>query len=1524
MKKFQFCCIVIVTISIIMCNTWVYARPIYVNENAAGNNNGSSWQNAYTDLQSAFSQADGVLYTQIWVAAGKYVPGTEASDTFQLTNNVAVYGGFAGTESNLDQRDWTLNYSILSGDIGRDDWYYDMDEQNTHIVDYKKTLVYRQNAFSVVTCRNVSSTAVLDGFYIVSGIAVEYDESLEQNYYERYFPQNIAGGGIYCINSSPVFKHLTISGSVALAGAGIYCYNSEPDIDKVTILKNYSHYIHSAPSLGDGAGIFFESYDVIKSPNLCNIIITENDSEWYGGGIYCSNTNLKLTNVEIFKNTAKNGGGIYCSSNIEMYNVKIFENSAEGDGGGICFIGRASTIFNNVMILQNTASRGGGIYCGGWQNQLSLNNVNISENVSSEFGGGIFCEQSMLNQSNVLISNNQAVNGGGIYMIAGCELGFSSSEKCSIFDNQAGLGSDIYNTSQSDPNKIILETFSVLHPTPFHVYPQDHLTFDIQKAKYEQISSDLYVSPKGDDSNRGTSPDSPFKNINHALSVILADKTNPRVIYLDGGTYSPETGTVFPVSMVSYVTLSGKGAEKTILDANHTFGVLHVESAQNVCIKDVKIINGNSVISHPFGGGINCFNSNLILNNLIISGNRSRFDGGGISLLNSSSFINNVMITGNRSERNGGGLYIKGSPSTFISHSTISRNLAEDSGVCIYSSNIQMSNSIIWNNKGSETLEINSSNYTITNCIIQGGYDGTNILDEDPLFIEPASQYSPPFLEGNFRLQYGSPAINAGTNESIPNDLADSDGDGITGEKIPYDLDGHNRIGLQTVDIGAYEFNSPKIFPIETQTIPEDTMISNILFTIDGVETSTDALNITAISLDTTKVANKNISVSGAGAERILSITPTANENGQVSISVIVYDSNSLTASTNFILSILPVNDPPVAMDSTAFLDEDRYLNLLMKASDIDDDDLTYTIVTHPTNGSLEPEGNFVLYRPHQDYNGRDYFSFKVNDGEYSSNEANIVLTIYPVPDPPVSHSQTVNTTENNPINITLFANDADGDDLTYAIYDPPHNGKISGQPPNLTYNPNQWFWGADTFTFYTNDGVFDSEPAQINVTTSRAEQYSLTLLSNNPCQISVNSIHTLPPWTKMVGAEEQVCFEALPNTDWMFVDWIGDIHTSQNPTCITMDRAKSITANLSIQQFLLNIYGHEAITINHQDYSLPVNQYFDIHSMVSIHSKSETFKCWKSNNMEVYENPFEFILNSNMNITPVFYPIPIWKSEIAAERKVEESIGQYSRTVHIGIASQAYTKAEINLPELYSCDVKLFDINWNTCSENIQQSNNNNEHIWVISVDPQGNIGNQFFDTTATLRWNPQSLSSTGNYMLLKGHDGKGDTLISDMRSITEYQITGNSYQNFSIIWQKVEAFCLKLNHGWNLISLPIIPENMDVNVLFPGCIAAFEYKAGSYYPASQITPGKGYWIKVSSQSEYNIVGQLFTKYTTLLSEGWHLIGAIDIETEPSDDNIVALYQYAEGQYEIVSVLKPGIGYWVKMQQEAEFRIGY
>ena len=107
-------------------NSLSHATIRYVKHNASGSNNGNSWTNAYVALQDAINAASSG--DELWVAAGTYkptrIPSTGATSSssrdlsFYLDKNIKIYGGFAGTETLLSQRNISENQVTLSGDIG--------------------------------------------------------------------------------------------------------------------------------------------------------------------------------------------------------------------------------------------------------------------------------------------------------------------------------------------------------------------------------------------------------------------------------------------------------------------------------------------------------------------------------------------------------------------------------------------------------------------------------------------------------------------------------------------------------------------------------------------------------------------------------------------------------------------------------------------------------------------------------------------------------------------------------------------------------------------------------------------------------------------------------------------------------------------------------------------------------------------------------------------------------------------------------------------------------------------------------------------------------------------------------------------------------------------------------------------------------------------------------------------------------------------------------------------------------------
>ena len=128
----------------------LYATTYFVNANASGNGTGTSWTNAFTDLQSALSIV--VLGDEVWVASGQYKPTstTDRTVAFMLRDGVNMYGSFAGTETSISERNIANNPTTLNGDIGQ-------------------LGLNTDNSYNVVSGNSLTTNITLDGFRIMNG-----------------------------------------------------------------------------------------------------------------------------------------------------------------------------------------------------------------------------------------------------------------------------------------------------------------------------------------------------------------------------------------------------------------------------------------------------------------------------------------------------------------------------------------------------------------------------------------------------------------------------------------------------------------------------------------------------------------------------------------------------------------------------------------------------------------------------------------------------------------------------------------------------------------------------------------------------------------------------------------------------------------------------------------------------------------------------------------------------------------------------------------------------------------------------------------------------------------------------------------------------------------------------------------------------------------------------------------------------------------------------------------------------------
>ena len=123
------------------------------------------------------------------------------------------------------------------------------------------------------------------------------------------------------------------------------------------------------------------------------------------------------------------------------------------------------------------------------------------------------------------------------------------------------------------------------------------------------------------------------------------------------------------------------------------------------------------------------------------------------------------------------------------------------------------------------------------------------------------------------------------------------------------------------------------------------------------------------------------------------------------------------------------------------------------------------------------------IYDPNQDFSGSESFTFRVYDGTIFSDPATVDIRVNPINDTPVANPQTLSTSEDTDLPITLTGQDMDGDPITYRIVSQPGHGSLTGSGASRIYNPDLDYNGPNSFTFVVNDTHVDSSPATINIT---------------------------------------------------------------------------------------------------------------------------------------------------------------------------------------------------------------------------------------------------------------------------------------------------------------------------------------------------------------------------------------------------------------------------------------------------------
>lgn len=448
----------------LLLNPILLGDVLYVDKTSGGGD-GSSWEEAFTELQAALDMAQ--PGDDIWIAAGVFTPDYDAnlgehngnrSASFQLKDNVGLFGGFSGNEVERGERKSGVFITVLSGDLlGNDGPDFSGKEENS---------------YHVVVASGTDATAVLDGVIIAGGHA-------------NGGGTDDIGAGIYNIGGSPTITDCTVSGNVAaFQGGGMQ--NKEGANPVMTAC------VFSGNHAGDNGGAM---YNGASSPQLVGCSMVDNTADVYAGGV-CNRdlSNALFDGCTFERNTAgvlfpQGGGGgamVNAHSHPTIVDCIFIENAnVSGNGGAMVNeagfeveLGGSNPQITNTQFIGNTGFFWGGaiyskegshptitgcmfdsnltIYCGGalytTGSELTVQDTTFQDNATATVlftnGGAVYSIASTVTATNCTFERNITALGGGALYSDGCDVVLDNS---SIVDNHAmngnGAGGGVYSTS---------------------------------------------------------------------------------------------------------------------------------------------------------------------------------------------------------------------------------------------------------------------------------------------------------------------------------------------------------------------------------------------------------------------------------------------------------------------------------------------------------------------------------------------------------------------------------------------------------------------------------------------------------------------------------------------------------------------------------------------------------------------------------------------------------------------------------------------------------------------------------------------------------------------------------------------------------------------------------------------------------------------------------------------------------------------------------------------------------------------
>ncbi len=293
--------------------------------------------------------------------------------------------------------------------------------------------------------------------------------------------------------------------------------------------------------------------------------------------------------------------------------------------------------------------------------------------------------------------------------------------------------------------------------------------------------------------------------------------------------------------------------------------------------------------------------------------------------------------------------------------------------------------------------------------------------------------------------------------------------------------DGQGGTDTATVTITVTAVNDPPTAVDDFVTVNEDSTANQLNVCANDFDVDGNTFNITSV----TQPVHGSLTFTAS----YVYYTPTLNYFGPDTFTYTINDGNGGSDIAAVMVTVLSVNDAPVAGDDIATIIEDSVNNevaVLANDIDIDGDLLSITAVSQPSHGSVTFTVQYVYYTPSTNYFGSDSFSYTISDGNGGTDVAMVFITVTGVNDPPVAVDDTGTVTEDssgNPLNVRGNDYDPDSDPISIVSVTPASHGTVTFTATSVYYTPYANYFGADSFTYTITDGQGGTDTATVTIT---------------------------------------------------------------------------------------------------------------------------------------------------------------------------------------------------------------------------------------------------------------------------------------------------------------------------------------------------------------------------------------------------------------------------------------------------------